>query len=84
MKFQSNVNNLVNLFIFWKKLEKCLVTYETKCMANTFFENNLNQTKIVNFKKYSPIVLFNYSKRCAISLFPKKVHATLSTGILRW
>jgi len=56
MKFQSNLKNLVNFFIFWKNLVKCLVTYMTKCMVDAILKTISIKQNIVNFK--TPIVLF--------------------------
>ena len=51
MKFKSNLNDLVNFFIFWKNLIKCLVTYVTKYRADAILKTISIKQKIVNFKK---------------------------------
>ena len=56
-EFQSNLNNLVNFFIFWKSLMKFLVTHMTKCMADAILKIVSIKQKIVNFKEHLPIVM---------------------------
>ena len=62
MKFQSNLNNSVNFFIFWKKLDKLSRNIHDNIYGGCNFESNVNQTKIVDFKKHSPIALSNSKK----------------------
>ena len=69
MKFQSNLNNLVNFFIFWKYLVKCLLTYVTECMVDAILKTISIKQKIVNFNKRSPIILLtskaSYCHQCS-------------------
>ena len=64
MKFQNNLNNLVNFFIFWKNLVKWLVTYVTKYKADAILKTISIKQKILNLKKHSPIVLLTSKALC--------------------
>ena len=43
MKFQSNLNNLANFFVFWENMVKCLVKY---------VKTILIKQRSINFKKH--------------------------------
>ena len=64
MKFQSTLNNLVNLFTLWKNWAKSAVTYVTKCMAEAILKTVSIKQKVVNVKKHSPTVWLSNTLYC--------------------
>ena len=64
MKFQSTLNNLVNLFTLWKNWAKSVVTYVTKCMAEAILKTVSIKQKVVNVKKHSPTVWLSNTLYC--------------------
>ena len=57
MKLQSNLNNLVNVFIFWRNLAKRFARYVTKFMVDAILKTISIKEKVLNFKNHSPFLL---------------------------
>jgi len=57
MEFQSNLNNLRYFLRFLEKFGKMSRDVRDKMHGGCNCESNLNQTKNLNFKKHSPLLL---------------------------